>query len=70
MREGFFSRQSNPTTIATSVRFKIASCLAMTTLRLEPVNGNVVVRQSFFSEKVFDCAQTDKNGNQSNIGGL
>ena len=31
LREGFFSRRSNLTTIATSVRFKIASFLAMTT---------------------------------------
>ena len=30
LREGFFSRRSNLTTIASSERFKIASCLAMT----------------------------------------
>jgi len=30
--EGFFSRRSNLTTIASSERFKIASCLAMTNI--------------------------------------
>jgi hypothetical protein len=42
MREGFFSRQSNLTTIATSVRIKIASCLAMTTFLWRSVNGSGV----------------------------
>jgi hypothetical protein len=47
LREGFFSRRSNLTTIATSMRFRIASYLAsdsyrMTTALLEPVNGSVV----------------------------
>ena len=42
LREGFFSRRSNLTTIATSVRFKIASFLAMTTFLLKSVNGSVV----------------------------
>jgi hypothetical protein len=31
LREGFFSRRSNLTTIAISMRFRIASYLAMTT---------------------------------------
>ena len=31
LREGFFSPRSNLTTIATSMRIKIASCLEMTT---------------------------------------
>jgi len=42
LREGFFSRRSNLTTIATSARIKIASFLAMTAILLESVNGSVV----------------------------
>jgi hypothetical protein len=47
LRESFFSRRSNLTTIATSMRFRIASYLAsdsyrMTTALPEPVNGSVV----------------------------
>ncbi len=42
LREGSFSRRSNLTTIATSVRIKIASFLAMTTILLESVNGSGV----------------------------
>jgi len=41
MREGFFSRRSNLTTIATSVRIKIASFLAMTTFLHESVNDSL-----------------------------
>ncbi|MDQ0967730.1 hypothetical protein QFZ20_003133 [Flavobacterium sp. W4I14] len=41
LREGFFSRRSNLTTIATSVRIKIASCLAMTTFLGRSVNGSL-----------------------------
>jgi len=46
LREGFFSRQPAPTfrgsnlkTIANSMCFKIASCLAMTTFLIRSVNG-------------------------------
>jgi hypothetical protein len=46
LREGFFSRRSNLTTIASSLRFRIASYLAMTTALLEPVNGSVVEERS------------------------
>ena len=42
MREGFISRRSNLTTIATSARIKIASFLAMTAFLLESVNGTVL----------------------------
>ncbi len=41
LREGFFSRRSNLTTIATSVRIRIASFLAMTILLLEHADGNL-----------------------------
>jgi len=36
LRGGFFSRGSNLTTIAKSVRFKIASCLALTDFFILP----------------------------------
>ena len=39
--EGFFSRRSNLTTIAISVRIKIASFLAMTAFLLESVDGSL-----------------------------
>jgi len=41
LREGFFSRRSNLTTIANSVRFKIASCLIMTTVPMDSVYGSL-----------------------------
>lgn len=44
LREGFFCRRSNPTTIASSERFRIASFLAMTTLLLKSTYGNGVSR--------------------------
>jgi len=45
LREGFFSQRSNLTTIASSERFKIASCLVMTTFLLESVVDSVVEGQ-------------------------
>ena len=42
LREGFFSRRSNLTTIAISLRFKIPAYAGMTTLLLGAINCSVV----------------------------
>jgi hypothetical protein len=64
LREGFFSRRSNLTTIATSMRFRIASYLAsdsyrMTTALLELVNGSLLKELYKCLLRRFDKAQRD-----------
>jgi hypothetical protein len=69
LREGFFSRRSNLTTIASSERFKIASYLAMTIFLFGL--STIVHRRIFYNNynqkltigRVFDSAQTDKQLN-------
>ena len=55
LREGFFSRRSNLTTIANSVRFKIASCLAMTTFLIRTVIDSLS-KDLLILFKVFDTS--------------